>query len=472
MTRHDSREVSSNVGDCSSSNEETACLPECRAAHAELWSERIQRLADDYTAQSILVREGFPNSPLHRFREIAFSMEGVGGAPQQWVTTSTGLIQALRQLSDPTPESVLHTARARRAEHLTEWGPEGLNEFNTRFYSSIDSYAKLPRLYTADPTVAEAFARWFDRLLPDGDVYVAEWCAGAGTLKRWAPLFDLSRGRRMIHLTLSDGSYPKDFSVQSSPQEGVVVVEDYYDLLSTETAPSTDRLSDLILVAYGLDSIWFPGDIGIVKAGGRWWQELRRFSVLDIDPLRNTLLSAFAQKSSTSLSADDFSHIVLERAYVPYEVDPDSLVGRYLMRTYPGESSGRIELPGGIVTKIEDVVTHQLRPGGKLIVADVGPYGVEERDRMGDIDTCCAAIAKAIDFELAELMLRERGLAVAVTPLSELFKEYGGGRHGAEDWHELLGFQYVMTVEQRATTSGSVHPAGTREKASIETPGE
>lgn len=263
------------------------------------------RLLKDLTLQNEAARFGYLETPLHQYQEMLFDFDGGPGVPQQWALLSGNLIRRLGACVNSAHEMV-YAAFARGEESLTDFSADTLNHYNKVYYSSQSAFDDLPSLFTENEQVASAFAGYLQTELTNLEPRLLELCAGVNSLGRWNHYFSKIPQTHKATLFLADGSYGNSSqSLIPDISSNISLSTQPFNLLGDPRALINLGTFDRIFLCYGADSVWFPGDIHLIKNGGEWFQALTRVSVPDWHPKRELVIQAFKDLNGAKLEADD-----------------------------------------------------------------------------------------------------------------------------------------------------------------------
>jgi len=263
---------------------------------------------------------------------------------------------------------------------------------------------------------------------------------------RWNHYFSRVPQTQKVTLVLADGSYADSPPLLlSNLTTKISLFTKPFNLLDDPRVDADLGTFDRIFLCYGADSVWFPGDIHLIKNGGEWFQALTRVSVPDWHPKRELVIQAFKDMNGAKIEAGDFGCLVLERLVVPFDVDTLPMFRKVADQRYANSKQATIVYPGGLSSWIEAAVDAMCAPGGKLLIGDTGVYQPSDEYFYGFINTQCHAQARLIDFEILELILNSRGYITKLWELSEFVAAYADkGLHHSDP--SQLTSQFILEI--------------------------
>lgn len=418
-------------------------IPEPTPRHERVLEAALAGLPFNYQAQLDTAKLGAIKGDLTKFSEQILLFDSSLGVPQQWATLTRSLLDSLPCSAERSLNTVFHTAFAQREEHLTALSTDSLNTFNARYFESRGAFAALPRLYTENSVVGRAFAKHLDQVLPQNATRIREVCAGEGSLNRWGYFFTRSEKSRQIDLSLCDSSVRHESRGVRTGFKNARATIEHLNLLDPLERLTPDARYDCIVCCYGFDSVWFPSDSYVIKHAGLWHEALFRVAVPDWHPARDQVVDAFQRGNASHLDARLFDPLLIERSARWYEPSYDEVAGQAVVNRLSRWQNGAIPVPRGLVEWVTSAFERQLTPHGRVLIGDAGCYKDNYATIQPLLDPGCPAKATPIEFELAEIMLRDRGFSVTVTKLED-FVAAASGR----DWREDADYADAHAVEQ------------------------
>lgn len=418
-------------------------MPEATSRHERVLQAALAALPFNYQVQLEAARQNAIRVDLTEFSEQILLFDSSLGIPQQWVTLTRSLLDSIAHSSDRSASNLFNTAFAQREEHLTTLSTDSLNTFNARYFESRGAFAALPRLYTENSVVGRAFAKHLDQALPQNAARIREVCAGEGSLNRWGYFFTQSEKSRQIDLSLCDSSVRHESRGVRTGFKNARATIEHLDLLDPLERLAPDARYDCIVCCYGFDSVWFPSDSYVIKHAGLWHEALFRVAVPDWHPARDQIVDAFQRGDASHLDARLFDPLLIERSARWYEPSYDEVAGQAVVNRLSHWQNGAIPVPRGLVAWVTSAFERQLHPHGRVLIGDAGCYKENYATIQPLLDPGCPAKAMPIEFELAEIMLRERGYSVTVTKLEDFVAAASG-----HNWRDDADYADAHAVEQ------------------------
>ena len=412
-------------------------------------------LARDLALQHEAARRGYLNRQINRFKEVLIDLDGVPGVPQQWVLLTEHRLKEISPFIN-SPRTAAYLAFQEGEGALTDFRPDALNVYNSVYYSSQHAFDQVPNLFTENESVSDAFAGYLEREVSCDSPRYLELCAGLNSLSRWRHLFERTRGAKKISLTLADATLTNASNVEGHDTVQSISIETRnFDLLKAPHDFFSGQKFDRIVICYGVDSAWWPGDLHLIKNQGNWFQALMRVSVPDWHPHRDEVIRAFENNDGSQLRANDFDFLAIERAVVPYDCSQLPFLDEVCNLRYKGESQATVVYPLGLASWIHDVMKELCSTDGKLLIGDTGVYRAGNEYFYGLIETQCGAQARLIDFELLSLLLTQSGLQTRIWQISDFIAEYGSKSLPANSSHldpQLHSSQFVFEVANASSS--------------------
>jgi hypothetical protein len=370
-----------------------------------------------------------------------FSINEIQERPNQWITNTRELSVSLSDETNRTSPNWMNIVLGRRPEHLCDFSPDALNEFNARYYESQGAFRDLPDIYVRDCVVAKAFASHLDRSFPTGLVRIKEVCAGEGSLQRWNHFFDLASQERPIEFFLADLSFAEKRSEFKTNSKYARALTEKLDMLAPIPQLSNEERINCIIACYGFDSVWFPEDRFVIKHNNSWFESLYRVGIPDLHPNTGDLRAAFEFKSAVALSARHFEGLVIERAVRSLGDSDGCFMRKFILDRLANTTHGSVCVPAGLVKWVTEAFERQLAVNGKLIIADIGIFDSSATLSREFLETGCSAQGRPIDFHLAKMGLEAAGFKVTVERLDRFVERALG-----PDWRNAASSVDVKDV--------------------------
>ncbi len=426
-------------------------LPPDSERNRRILEAECAKLPHALATQHTSARERSPKGHASARSEFLFQLDDKLGLPKQWVTSTNSLALCLAKESDRSALNLVRCALERRPEHLTDFSRDALNVYNARYFETQGAFVGLPPTYTRNTPVAIAFASHLNRLFPAGSVRIKEVCAGEGALGRWNAFFASTSATRPIEVCLADLSFPSGRHHLTAFSPHAQAHSERFDLLEPLQYLADYERIDCMIACYGFDSVWFPEDRFVMKHDGSWYEALYRIGIPDFHRARAAMVESFASENATNLSAAYFAELVIERAVCGFDLDAHTSIAEPLVERLEGTSRGSLSVPGGLVRWVTEAFATQLKSTGRMIIADAGIYDPRSTSIGGFLDTGCPALGRAIDFHLAEILLKRAGFEVTVRSLQEFahaslgrdWRDFGSDDETAAICHPN---QYVMEI--------------------------
>lgn len=318
------------------------------------------------------------------------------------------------------------------AQALTNFRHDALAPLNNAFYRAPGAPTTQNYLRTSKP-LRKALARYVNalRFNTTRAIRVKEYAAAEET-PRWSEL----KLRETVNVTLSDLTFPQE--AQNTAQVTYELSrENIYS--SLKPLPSSRRY-DLIFGTYFLDSLAFPQDRFLIKhPDGSWYCALTRV----ITGARNQNISTNPSRSAMRMLSrgalmdthfESISHQI-ELTELPY--------GEDIARHYNAHPEVAITVPYGLVRKLHELATTQLRSTGEIILIDTAlPQDVPPITTPYIIQNGCAF--RFLDMELTAGLLRKTGLHVTVQNL----KDFIGAKKLTEIDEFKSGLHTVLRIKK------------------------
>lgn len=455
-------------------------------------SDFLAQLEDRYAAQSRWLQDRDERWDVHDYIE-ARSAEGPNDTSHTfadgrscWITVpidESGLsccyfaltqetINRLRKIADDqggalTAADVVNAAESLERHAITPFSRDALNRYNALFYSLAESF---------NPGTGPA--PLFDRLRPFHSALVAwayaaadrgntirikDLCSGKriGMWHGFAHLFSTQRdpfndtlrhNRMRARVTLSD------FTLDALPDElpkgkRVSFEQQAHNLLGDWPYIEPEDRYNLMVSTYGFDGIWGAEDICYQKVGERWFIAEHRLVVPDWHPRRERILEAISTGGALpELNLEDIRAIQIETRLRPVEIEAQPY-GRQIADRLKEQTHGTLHFPGELIRAIEQAIHNQLSPDGRIYIADaaIGHDTANSFSIPLFMTSNLAAKFRAIDFVLAESIIKELGYRTKLWPGAELIKMSLSSVTGArllahDDNHLLNSFQVLVAA--------------------------
>ena len=388
-----------------------------------------------------------------------------GSVSRAFFALNSGRLQALQREERARGRLSTQDIAALLAGHdencLTPWRTDALNTFNRLFYSRSNAFSRdvAPASGFVDhPCINRALAAFLLREgSPGAPLRVHELCAGAHG-ERWGRFAAAVPPGRRVEVTLSDswpsalpstlpgaGELPGAASLSMRTQR--------QDLAQPLRTLAPKERFNVLLSTYGFDSVWLPEDRLYQKAGGRWFQAYFRLVVPDGHPAAAALLRAREYgEADDGFRATDLRQVLVETLFRPARLQ-DPAVAAILEQAAGARSWTRRALPGGLVRVVEEAFEKQLTPDGVFLIGDIGSYAgrtVWNASAFPFSTTGIAAKFHALDFTLAEAVLRSRGFQVRVRSVTEFCCDILGpeSRGHFSDPDEWDTWNYLLEVRR------------------------
>lgn len=327
---------------------------------------------------------------------------------------------------------------------------DALNELNAAYYSTPASFSKennLAWMFTRTEEINTAFARCIESLISRNDISLKELCAGNRT--RWDQFSRAVGPEKRYSVTLSDHSEVLLPNNRQLPQEGPFTFKkEAYSLFDSFSFLEPEERFDVILVTYGFDSVWLPGDVHYQKEGKEWFKASYRLAFPDWHPERE-LADPYLQGDSglSECRINDLKDVVVEVAWerVDLEIEP---YGEYL-KSRKGDIAS-VNVPAGLIRRVDEALKVQVKDDGIVIVGETASYHPEKSfaSHNGFNRSGLAALYKQDDLFLAELELVKRGYYVDVSTVAAFREKWNGESMEKND----ASNQYVMLVSKKPFT--------------------
>ena len=331
---------------------------------------------------------------------------------------------------------------------------DAVNELNAAYYNSSTAFSDdngLATFFVGSDEVNAAFAKCIIALIPRDHIRIKE--LSTGSRSRWASFakaIEEEAGCLQLEVELTDhtiDTLPADSALPESERlqfsKGIYSLFDDFEYLEP-----ADRF-DVLLSTYGFDTVWLPGDHHYCKHNGNWYQAVYRIGVPDWHPSFERAQQFLAGESPlVSAGLSDLHHLGLEVAWrkVDLSSDPNS---KYLVAR--DKNSKGVNVPAGLVSRVEQAFQTQLREDGVFIIGEVASYHptYSEAAESGIGQSGRVARFKIDDLWYAQLMLEEKGFHVHATSADSFIHRWTGVGDGLYDIDDPMIDQCVLIVSRK-----------------------
>ncbi len=326
----------------------------------------------------------------------------------------------------------------------THFDPYALNYFNAAYYShpnAFDYGEAPPDVLVTDPALQIAFARFFPRFARGSNLRIKElFCGGKS---RWQAVLQHINQAIQPHIVLSDfttTNMPKNLD----PVQFEMVQDNMLDTLPQ--LPETDK-ADILMTTYGFDSVWFPQDRTYTKYQDTWYRHSYRIAITDKTPLKYRdsildILKGTGDVSQVPISA--FKSLQVEEIQTRVDINQEPF-GETITARFADTQSIKVNVPGGLVAKVDEAFENQIRPGGAFLIADVATTATKNmyKKRISSYREISSGSAKfkVEDYGLARELLEARGYTVRLQPIGEFIHDATNGDQTSKiygDTHYIL----------------------------------
>jgi hypothetical protein len=335
--------------------------------------------------------------------------------------------------------------------------PDAINELNAAYYTSPEAFNEengLATFFVGGEEINTAFANCIATLIPKERIRMKELSTGGRS--RWNYFSDAvermtdERGSVQFAVTLTDhttDTLPADNTLPTNDQfqfsRGVYSLFDDFEYLEP-----ADRF-DVLLATYGFDSIWLPGDHHYHRQEGKWYQAVYRVAVPDWHPdFESSESFRNGAQPLNDAPLTDLKDLPIEVAWrlVDLETDPNT---SYLTSREDGFCS--INIPAGIVRRVEQAFQTQLQDDGIFIIGETASYHPRLSHSAGSGIGRSGLVAryKVDDLWYAQQALEEKGFFVQVLAADEFIYRWAGIGDGMYDINDTVLDQCVMIVSRR-----------------------
>ncbi len=319
--------------------------------------------------------------------------------------------------------------------------PLAINALNSVYYGSCPEAfdgGGVATFYNR-PEIQTAIARTIEEKAGRGDaIRVKEIMAGSNTdkVRALAQGFSSDSNVEIVVTDFSTNSLP---TVDNIPNLNVTVRGEQLNIFSPLPELPPEQRVDAMIASYGFDSVWLPGDTRLVKRSGTWYQSNYQIEVPVDDP---DLVNAIRSGSSASeISLSRFAGVGVVETESPVEISSvpfgAEVEARYDVARNR-HSVPYVNIPGGLISKVQEAFDTQLKPDGIFIIGDTAvddPRGFEGFSPetgdfsapkvMGIEPTGMVARYKTEDWGVAREVLENKGFAVEVQTVNEFTASAG-----------------------------------------------
>lgn len=290
-----------------------------------------------------------------------------------------------------------------------------INRLNQMTFPADFNTIDLAGYFVGNDAVQRALAQTIESAASNGRIRVKELATGQRS--RWERILGHARPDTRFDIELTDfstGVLPSDAELATIDVERASVSRREYSLLKQfEKLPQSERF-DVLLTTYGFDSIWFAQDRRYVKINNAWYQSKFRVRVHDA-----------AQGLPTALRSPrkyEVDPVGLQGAYVEEMLVPVDITkvpyGREVASRYAGIETAGVNVPGGLIARVEEAFDRQLKPGGAFIIGDVALTTEDVPQRAEGFYVPAFRVSGVVakykqeDYGLAAQVLRAKGFTV------------------------------------------------------------
>jgi len=325
-----------------------------------------------------------------------------------------------------------------------------LNNLNSLYFSSCsDAFSKssgLATFYVSRYQVQYAMMRKILDHVKKPVVKIHEICSGT-VLSRWQFMEKYLPSGKKFDVTLSDiaENLVTDQQIAKMNLNKIKLSYEAYDLRNDFSEKPDNQKYDVLFTTYGFDSVWHEDDRVYEKIGGKWYLITFR---LRVDPSTrhfDRVLAALRNGiSSDPISLDDFHHVGIEIKVDQIDISKVEY-GDVIEKTYSDYEFMMMNFSGGLIERVEQAFERQLTEGGMFMIGDVVNYLPENGDKMDPNmnyfnTTGRVGKYKVEDYNLAEIILKQKGFKVEVHDIRKFTESYG------KTFEEDSSDTYVMIV--------------------------
>jgi hypothetical protein len=308
----------------------------------------------------------------------------------------------------------------------TNFSANAMNSINASYYSSDMAFSEssgLADVFVKNRPLNIALGRLLASRMNAADTMRIKALSSGTSIKHWEYIANglASSGITKAEVVLTDFMAPP---VTTLSIPGLVIQSEPYSLLDEMPSLPKDKRFDAFLITYGFDSVWQPEDLSLKRVGDQWYQRLYRIKVADWNPRRKELITAMRQgQPLIHAHPHDYDGIVVETAMEAIDISAHPFA-EHIMK------SGRTSLnfPGGMIKRVVNAVTTQVKDNGLFIIGDTGNFGFSDPFDSPASDRAISGVAaryRSDDYLIAqEILEKDFGLSVSIMNLDELATRY------------------------------------------------
>ncbi len=350
-----------------------------------------------------------------------------------------------------------------------EYTFDAVNDINRAYYGLPSNTAflnsGLAPYFVEIPSVQHALSHAIESHLPNRvrrPIKLVE--IAAGLRNRWRLW---SETRRRYDVTLTDFSpHILPDSAHQEVGENISLRTGVYNLYEPLQLTHTDGGQfDVLLATYAFDSVWLPGDRRYVKAkNGEWCEAVYRVVVPEYLEPAEKLALLVALRTGVWENTNGMSLLgLLKKVEIQERLLPVDMqevpFGPQIVQMYGRLETVEVNVPGGLVQRVQEAFHTSLSAGGIFIIGDVainhgecytqaenGSWSqtfISGHNTSGEV-----AKYRVADFGLAKHILEAEGFRVTIYDATEYAMRFANG--DLEQRRQLHGItnQYIMVVSR------------------------